>query len=93
MTMKETGKDCQYQKCPGRDKNSNKNQTRGYRTRYQCEECSIEKGKSVWLCNTTKNIDGKSKEIRCHVKYHKELYFVGTGSTECSVISDLTEDS
>jgi hypothetical protein len=82
---------CHYKKCPGLY--IQKQTTRAYRTNYRCEECSIEKGTDVWLCNTVKNIGGKQKKIECHIKYHaeKEIEFIVT-ATESSVVSDLTEE-
>ena len=32
----------------------------------------MEKGGCVWLCNTTKKIDGKPQLVSCHLKYHSE---------------------
>jgi hypothetical protein len=55
---------CTYKKCPGL--NIEKETTRTYKTNYRCEECSIDKGTNVWLCNTVKNVDGKQKKIECH---------------------------
>jgi hypothetical protein len=68
---------CQYKKCPGL--NIQKQTTRAYITNYRCEECSIEKGTDVWLCNTVKRgLDGKQKKIECHIKYYaeKEIEFI-----------------
>jgi hypothetical protein len=81
---------CTYKKCPGL--NIQKQTTRAYRTNYRCEECSIEKGTDLWLCNTVKNVDGKKKKIECHIKYHAEKEFIVTATTECTIISDLTEE-
>jgi hypothetical protein len=65
-----------------------------YQTKYRCEECSVDKGTNVWLCNTVKNIDSKQKKIECHMRYHAEIESTVTrSSTECSVISDLTDES
>jgi hypothetical protein len=83
---------CQYKKCPGL--NIQKQTTQIYRTNYRCEECSIEKGVDVWLCNTVKRgLDGKQKKIQCHIKYHAgiEVEFI-VGGTESSAVSDLTEE-
>jgi hypothetical protein len=82
---------CRYKKCPGL--NIKKQTVRTYQTKYRCEECSIEKGIDVWLCNTVKNINKKPKKIECHMRYHAEIKFTITSSTECSVISDLTDES
>jgi len=38
----------------------------------RCEECSMEKGTDVWLCNTVKTIDGVQTQIGCHMRYHAE---------------------
>lgn len=66
------GGDCQYRFCPGkRRKNKRK---RAYPTRYRCEQCSVEKGTAVYLCNTSKlDEDGKRTAILCHIKYHTEM--------------------
>jgi hypothetical protein len=81
---------CQYKKCPGL--NLKKTTERTYRTHYKCEECSVEKGNDVWLCNAVKTINKKKKAIECHVRYHAEKEFVLADSTECSIISDLTDE-
>jgi hypothetical protein len=82
---------CQCKKCLGLY--NQKQITRAYRTNYRCEECSIEKGTDVWLCNTVKNVGGKQKKIECDIKYHaeKEIDFIVT-ATESSVVSNLTEE-
>ena len=76
---------CQYKKCPGW--NVKVKTPRPHRTHYKCEECSVDKG-DVWLCNTVK--DGVA--IQCHIRYHAEKRFVLADSSECSVISDLTDE-
>jgi hypothetical protein len=81
---------CTYKKCPGLTIEKKRKTT--YKTNYRCEECSIEKGTDVWLCNTVKNVDGKKKKIECHIKYHAEKEFIVMTTTECTVISDLTEE-
>jgi len=80
---------CQYKKCPGLD--IKKQTRRPYPTKYRCEECSVDKGTDVWLCNTVKTIHKKQKKIECHMRYHEEKEFIVT-TTESSVISDLTEE-
>ena len=92
MLMNGSGRYCQYKKCPGLESKKAK-RVRPYKTIYRCEECSMETGKFVWLCNTTKRIDGKMQVVCCHRKYHKDKYKMKTtGTTECSVGSDLTEE-
>jgi hypothetical protein len=59
---------CQYKKRPGL--NIQKQTTQTYRTNYRCEECSIDKGTDVWLCNTVKSINGKQTKVQCHIRYH-----------------------
>ena len=86
------GRNCKYDKCPGFK--TTKKLKRPYQTKYKCEQCSMEKGVDFWLCHTTKKIDEVQTVINCHTKYHVDNnLFVGTECTECSVISDLTEDS
>jgi hypothetical protein len=82
---------CTYKKYPGL--NIEKEKTRTYKTNYRCEECSVDEGTNVWLCNTVKNVDGKQKKIECHIRYHAEKEFIVMITTECSVISDLTDES
>jgi hypothetical protein len=81
---------CQNKKCPGL--NIQKQTTRTYRANYRCEECSIDKGTDVWLCNTIKSIKGKQTKVQCHIRYHAEIEFI-VGGTESSVVSDLTDKS
>jgi hypothetical protein len=88
--IKKNNPHCTYKKCPGLTIKKKKEKT--YKTNYRCEECSIKKGTDVWLCNTVKNIDGKKKKIECHIKYHAEKEFIVMTTTECTVISDLTEE-
>jgi hypothetical protein len=80
-----------YKKCPGL--NIEKETTQTYKTNYRCEECSIDKGTNVWLCNAVKKVDGKQKKIECHIRYHAEKEFIAMTTTECNVISDLTDES
>jgi hypothetical protein len=84
-----SGPNCRYSKCPGLNTNVSK---RSYQTKYRCEECSINKGVEFWLCNTVKKVDGKQKKIECHLKYHAEMCFETTSTTESSVASELTEE-
>ena len=77
---------CMYKKCPGW--NIKQKTRRAHRTNYKCEECTIEKGNDMWLCNTVKS----GKAIECHIRYHSEKEFIVLDGTECSVISDLTDE-
>jgi hypothetical protein len=82
-----SGNHCRYKKCPGLN-NKNKRR-RSYTTIYQCEECTVEKKRPMWLCHTTKRIDGKDTVVSCHLKYHAQTeFFKTTSSTECSLVSD-----
>jgi hypothetical protein len=81
---------CMYKKCPGLDLKSKRKVS--YKTIYQCEEYSVDEGSPLWLCHTTKNINGKHTVASCHLRYHSEKKFIVTDSTESSVISDLTEE-
>jgi hypothetical protein len=86
-----SGNYCRYKKCPGL--NNKKKTTRAYRTIYQCEECTVEKKQPFWLCHTSKKINGKDTVVSCHLKYHAQKEFLkATSSTECSLVSDLTEE-
>jgi hypothetical protein len=86
-----SGTYCQYKKCPGLNR-QNKTK-RSYTTIYQCEQCTVEKKRPIWLCHTTKKIDGKHTVVSCHLKYHAEKVFLKAISTnECSDVSDLTEE-
>ena len=51
------------------------------------------KGECIWLCNTRKMIDGKPQVIGFNLKYHSEKIMETTGTTERSVVSDLTDES
>ena len=84
-----SGNYCQYKKCPGLNR-QNKTK-RSYTTIYQCEECTVEKKRPMWLCHTTKKINGKHTVVSCHLKYHAQREFLKTSSSECSLVSDLTE--
>ena len=53
----------------------------------------MEKGECIWLCNTRKMIDGKPQVVACHLKYHSQKIKETTGTTRCSVVSDLTDQS
>ena len=60
----------------------------------------MEKGSDFWLCNSTKDVDGKFVVVDCHTAYHveKKLYTTTAPpevTTECSVVSvvsDLTDE-
>jgi hypothetical protein len=85
-----SGSVCVYKKCPGL--NIKKKITRAYTTIYQCEECTVEKKRPIFLCHTTKKINGKDTVVSCHLKYHAEKAFLkATSSSVCSLVSDLTE--
>ena len=81
---------CKYKLCPGW--NTPLKTRRAHRTNYECEECTIEKGYDMWLCNTVR--DGIA--VECHIKYHAGTEFVlkspPGSSTECSVVSDMTNE-
>jgi hypothetical protein len=51
-------------------------QKRSYTTIYRCEECTVEKKRPMWLCHTTKKIDGKDIVVSCHLKYHAQKEFL-----------------
>jgi hypothetical protein len=51
----------------------------------------VEKKRPIFLCHTTKKINGKDTVVSCHLKYHAEKAFLKTSSSECSLVSDLTE--
>ena len=59
---------CQYRLCPGLS-TPNKARKRPFTSVYRCYECSIKKGKNVFLCNSIK----KGKAILCHMKYHQTM--------------------
>jgi hypothetical protein len=94
VIVSSSGRDCRYEKCPGFSTSSNRK--RSYATKYQCEQCTIEKGYDFWLCHTTKKIGATEIVVDCHKLYQveKKLFSVQhTGSaSECTVISDLTEE-
>jgi hypothetical protein len=48
----------------------------------------------VWLCHTTKKINGKQIVVSCHLTYHTEMCFKTTGSaaTGSSVAYGLTDE-
>jgi hypothetical protein len=79
------------QKCPGYDQ---KTVIRvAFKTVNRCEECSMNRNTDVWLCHTTKKINGKQAVVSCHLKYHTEMCFETTGSaTGSSVASGLTDE-
>ena len=75
-----------------------KKRKRPYKSKYACEECSLEKGDDFWLCNSTKDVDGNVVVVDCHTAYHVEKKLYTTTSpppvltTESSVVSDLTNE-
>jgi hypothetical protein len=88
-----SGNHCRYKKCPGLK--IKKQTIRAYRTIYQCEQCTIEKGTPFWLYHTTKKIDGTDTVVSCHLRYHAEREkkeIIVAATPECTVISDLTEE-
>jgi hypothetical protein len=89
---KGSGPRCQYKKCPGYDQ---KTVIRvAFKTVSRCEECSMNRNTDVWLCHTTKKINGKQTVVSCHLKYHTEMCFeTTTGSaTGSSFASGLTDE-
>jgi hypothetical protein len=88
----DSGPYCRYKKCPGL-KNKKKTK-RAYRTIYQCEQCTVEKGYDFWLCHTTKKIKGKPTIVSCHLRYHTEEICIetSTSAAESSVASELTDE-
>ena len=47
----------------------------------------------VWLCHTTKKLNGIQTVASCHLKYHTEMCFETTSTaTGSSVASELTEE-
>ena len=58
----------------------------------------MEKGSNFWLCNSTKEVDGNLVVVDCHTAYHvdKKLYTTTAPppgiTTECSVVSDSTDE-
>jgi hypothetical protein len=86
-----SGARCDYKKCPGINIKSRR--IVSYKTIYQCEQCTVEKKRPIFLCHTTKKIDGKATVVSCHLRYHSEkAYLKSSSTTECSVISDSTEE-
>jgi hypothetical protein len=84
-----SGVRCMYKKCRGFEL---KSKTRvSYRTIYQCEQCTADRGSPLWLCHTTKKINGEHTVVSCHLRYHSEKEFM-VGGSQCSVISDLTDE-
>jgi hypothetical protein len=94
IVVSSSGRDCRYKNCLGWKKVMKR--ARSFAAVYRCEECTQEKGADFWLCNTVKNIDGVETVLDCHAKYHveKKLFSVqhAGSATECTVISDLTEE-
>ena len=57
----------------------------------------MEKGYDFRLCHTTKMVDGIKTVDVCHTAYHVDMKLYTPAAppgstTECSVISDLTEE-
>jgi hypothetical protein len=91
MVVTGSGPICMYKNCSGL--RIKKKIMRLHRTKFQCEECSIDKGTDFWLCNTIKLIDGQNKIVNCHMRYHADMCIETTGSaTESAVDSELTEE-
>ena len=98
VVVANSGRDCVYENCPGWETGKAK-RPRAYTSKYMCEQCTMEKGFDFWLCHTTKVVDGVKIVVDCHLAYHisKKLFAptpppAGTSTTECSVISDLTDE-
>ena len=98
VVVSNSGRDCLYVNCPGW-KTGKAQRPRAYTSKYICEQCTMEKGFDFWLCHTTKVIDGVKIVVDCHLAYHveKKCFYptpppAGTSTTECSVISDLTDE-
>ena len=81
---------CKYHKCPG--KNTGAKRKRTYKTVFQCEVCTVENGFPFFLCNFTKNVGGNLVVVDCHTAYHAEMCYDTSAATECSVVSDLTNN-
>jgi hypothetical protein len=59
---------------------------------FRAFQTTVEKKRQFWLCHTTKKINGKDTVVSCHLKYHAQKEFLKTtSSSECSLVSDLTE--
>ena len=88
---KGSGPRCQYKKCPGFDQETDRRVA--FKTVYRCEECSMNRNTDLWLCHTTKKLNGIQTVVSCHLKYHSEMCFETTSSaTGSSVASELTEE-
>ena len=85
-----SGPYCKYEKCPGLK--SKAKVKRPYKTIYQCEQCTVEKGFPFWLCHTTKKVNGIQTVVSCHLQYHAEMCYDTSAATECSVVSELTNN-
>jgi hypothetical protein len=91
LDNKGSGPRCSYKKCPGFDQPSVRRVS--FKTIYRCEECCMNNNTDLWLCHTTKKLNGKQTVVSCHLKYHIEMCFETTGSaTESSAASGLTEE-
>ena len=85
-----SGPYCKYEKCPGFK--SKAKVKRPYKTIYQCEQCTVEKGFPFWLCHTAKKVNGIQTVVSCHLQYHAEMCYDTSAATECSVVSELTNN-
>jgi hypothetical protein len=66
------GRDSRYDKCPGFS--ISKTRERSYKSKYKCEQCSMEKGYDFWLCQPTKTVAGTEIVVNCHtVPCRKEI--------------------
>jgi hypothetical protein len=53
----------------------------------------MNKNADVWLCHTTKKLNGKQTVVSCHLKYRTGMCFETTDSaTGSSVNSELAEE-
>ena len=62
-------KHCVFECCPS-IVNSSANRKHSYKTSMRCEECSIDEGRDVYLCNDVKT----GIPILCHLVYHKSKH-------------------
>jgi hypothetical protein len=91
LDNKGSGPRCSYKKCLGYDQPFVRRVA--FKIIYRCEECSMNKNTDIWLCHTTKKLNGKQTVVSCHLKYHTGMCFETTGSaTESSVDSGSTEE-
>jgi hypothetical protein len=68
---------CTYSKCPCR-LNSTAEERRSANTNMRCEECSIECGRDIFLCNGIKGkVQGSNNRWEvsvCHLEFHKLMF-------------------